>query len=356
MAARALAPLPEMRPIPRMLAASALVLPPVLLIAFEPDGTRHPMLHQLRSLLAVWLYTVGVVLVIHAVTELSARLGARWPAPVRASAGVIAALLAVLVISIPIAPVLASVCPGIAGHEGDLVLRGTVLGAIYAVVGLALGHSQRAFLESRLSAERAQRAEAEARLAAVTARTQPHFLANALNTIASSVRDDPARAEDLIERLGGLFSHALGAAGQNEVSLLDELSAAKSYLVVQAARFGDRLTFEVEGAIADDVDDDPRRVPVMSIVPLVENAVLHGLSVPGTQLRVRLVVAERDGQVIVEVRDDGPGPGGSQHKGHGTGLRELNERLALIYGPGRASASIAREGASTIARLRVPAQ
>jgi two-component system sensor histidine kinase AlgZ len=337
-----------------MLAASALVLPPVLLIAFEPDGTRHPMMHQLRSLLAVWLYTVGVVVLIHAVTELSARwLGPRWPGRVHQGLGVILALLAVLVISIPIAPVLASVCPGIAGHETDLVLRGTMLGAIYAVVGLALGHSQRAFLESRLSVERAQRAEAEARLAAVTARTQPHFLANALNTIAASVREDPARAEDLIERLGGLFSHALGAAGQTEVALLDELSAAKSYLVVQAARFGDRLTFEVEVA-GELADDEAQRVPVMSIVPLVENAVLHGLSVPGTEVRVRLAIEVRGSDVSIEVSDDGPGPKGSRHEGHGTALRELNERLRLVYGEGRASVSLVREGEQTVARLRVP--
>jgi len=337
-----------------MLAASALVLPPVLLIAFEPDGTRHPMMHQLRSLLAVWLYTVGVVVIIHAVTELSARwTGPRWSGRVHQTLGVTLALLAVLVISIPIAPVLASVCPGIAGHETDLVLRGTLLGAIYALVGLTLGHSQRAFLEGRLTVERAQRAEAEARLAAVTARTQPHFLANALNTIAASVREDPARAEDLIERLGGLFSHALGAAGQTEVALLDELSAAKSYLVVQAARFGERLTFAVE--LEDDLGgDDEQKVPVMSIVPLVENAVLHGLSVPGTQLQVNLLIATSGSDVTIEVRDDGPGPEGSQHQGHGTALRELSERLGLVYGEGEASVSLTREGERTVARLRVP--
>ncbi len=340
------------RPIPRMLAASALVLPPVLLIAFEPDGTRHPMLHQLRSLLAVWLYTVGVVLIIHAVTELVARATrGRWPLRAVEGAGVLAALLSVLVMSIPVAPLLASVCPGIEGHEADLVLRGTVLGAVYAVVGLMLGHSQRAFVESRLMAERAQRTAAEARLAAVTARTQPHFLANALNTIAASVREDPARAEDLIERLGGLFSHAL-ASGVSEVPLLDELSAAKSYLVVQAARFGDRLTFEV--SIDDTLaDDEAQRVPVMSIVPLVENAVLHGLSVPATNVRVQLS-ARIDGDVIIEVRDDGPGPGGTQHEGHGTGLRELRERLALLHPDERASLLLERDGATTLARLAVP--
>ena len=344
----------ERAPIPRVLASSALVLAPVILIAFEPDGMVHPLLHQLRSLVAVWLYSVAVVAILHLATELISwafdarrRDGLGVPA---LALGVGVALVGVLVFSVPAAPVLAAVCPGIAGHETDLVLRGTLLGAVYALVGITFGRTQRAWLAARLGTERAERAALEARLSAVTARTQPHFLANALNTIAATVREDPARAEALIEQLGGLFSHALAGSDAGLVSLSDELDAARSYLSVQAARFGDRLSFELSGdALARELP-----VPAMSVLTLVENAVLHGLSCPGAARRGAGRVTSKDDVLLVEVSDSGPGPAGTLHRGHGKGLSDLRARLALLHPDGRAQVSLEREDEATVVRLTWP--
>lgn len=341
-------------PIPRVLASSALVLAPVILIAFEPDGMVHPLMHQLRSLLAVWLYSVAVVAILHVVTELVSavvdRRGRDGLSPLPLAVGVAAALLAVLAFSVPVAPLLAAVCPGIGGHEADLVLRGTLLGAVYALVGVTIGRTQRAWLAARLSAERAERAAIEARLSAVTARTQPHFLANALNTIAATVREDPARAEALIESLGGLFSHALSGSEAGLVTLEDELDAARSYLSVQAARFGDRLTFTLTG----DALTLRAPVPAMSVLTLVENAVLHGLSRPGSALSVSVRATLVPGALHVEVRDSGPGPDATLHRGHGKGLSDLRARLSLLHPDGTARAALAREGSETVARLELP--
>ncbi len=344
---------PDRAPIPRVLASSALILAPVILLAFEPEGVSHPWHHQLRSLLAVWLYSVGVVVLIHAVTELVAswvdRSGRDGRRPVVMLAGVGLSLTAVALLSIPIAPLLARVCPGIAGHETALVVRGVLLGAVYGVVGTGLGHTLRAWLAARVASERAERAVTEARLAALTARTQPHFVANALNTIAEAVRSDPAKAETLIEDLGGLFSHALSGSSRGEVSLVDELAAARSYLSVQAARFEDRLSFTMAG----DALELETNVPAMSILPLVENAVLHGLS-RGGRVRISLTACQAEGGVVIEVHDDGPGPEGTQHVGHGKGLLDLSQRLSLAYGQARAGIELRREDRRTIARLRLP--
>ncbi len=341
-------------PIPRILAWSALVIAPVVLVLFEPDGVRHPWPHQLRSLLAVWLYAIGVVAVIHASTETLAqridRSGRDGLRPTALIGGALAALVGVAILSLPAAPVLAAVCPGIAGHEVALVVRGVLLGAVYVVVGLALGHTFRGWLGARMARERAERSVIEARLAALTARTQPHFVANALNTIAETLRDDPQRAERLVEELGSLFSHALSGSAAGEVALVDELEASRSYLSVQAARFGERLTFSVLG----DALEDELRVPALSVLPLVENAVMHGLSAGSAPVHVELRATHEDGRVVIEVRDDGPGPEGTKHAGHGKGLSELEQRLALAYAPDQASIALTREGKRTLARLVLP--
>ncbi|MFN7701153.1 MAG: sensor histidine kinase [Deltaproteobacteria bacterium] len=346
-------PASERAPIPRVLVWSALFLAPVILLAFEPEGVAHPWQHQLRSLLAVWLYSLCVVASIHGVTELFAawidRTERDGRHPVAMLAGVALSLVVVAIFSVPVAPVLARVCPGIEGHETALVVRGVLLGAVYGVVGAGLGHTLRAWLAARVASERAERAVTEARLAALTARTQPHFVANALNTIAEAVRSDPAKAETLIEDLGGLFSHALSGSALGEVALVDELSAARSYLSVQAARFGDRLSFTVDG----DALELDTNVPAMSILPLVENAVLHGLS-RGGRVRIGLSARHVEEGVVIEVHDDGPGPEGTQHVGHGKGLLDLSQRLDLAYGETRAGLELRREDHRTVARLRLP--
>ncbi|MBN8614346.1 MAG: histidine kinase [Deltaproteobacteria bacterium] len=346
--------LDDRAPIPRVLAVSALVLAPIILLAFEPEGVRHPWPHQARSLIAVWLYAIGVVATLHLGTEIVSRAFDRRArdglAPSSLALGVVVSIGGVALFSIPAAPVLASVCPGIAGHETALVVRGVLLGLLYAVVGLSLGHTFRGGLAARMAKERAERSAIEARLTALTARTQPHFLANALNTIAQTLREDPDRAERLVEDLGGLFGHTLAASPGGRVALTDELEAARSYLAVQSARFGARLSFDV----VSDMEDETLSVPVLSIVPLVENAVLHGLSASSAPVRVELRVSRGAHAIIIEVQDDGPGPSGTEHVGHGKGLAELRERLALLHPRGDASISLERAGDVTVARLVLP--
>ncbi|MGH7654096.1 MAG: sensor histidine kinase, partial [Gemmatimonadaceae bacterium] len=102
--------------------------------------------------------------------------------------------------------------------------------------------------ERDLRVEALARTAAESRLAALHTRLQPHFLFNALNAIASAVYDDPAAADAMIGHLGELLRHALRTSTQPEIALADELGVLQSYLEIVHARFGERVSFDLEVA------------------------------------------------------------------------------------------------------------
>lgn len=134
-------------------------------------------------------------------------------------------------------------------------------------------------------------AHAEAEVRALQARIRPHFLFNSMNTIASLVRVDPRTAERAVEDLAELFRAALGA-GQGEASLAEELHLAERYLAIETLRLGPRL--RVVWELAEPL---PRTLslPRLVLQPLVENAVLHGVSQleAGGEIRVAARVEAR---------------------------------------------------------------
>ncbi|MEO7731347.1 MAG: sensor histidine kinase [Kofleriaceae bacterium] len=180
---------------------------------------------------------------------------------------------------------------------------------------------ERRLLEQRQAALRAQ-------LEAIQSRTNPHFLFNSINAVVSLIHDDPALAERTLERLADVLRYALHSSQLEAVPLRDELAMAEDYLAIQRARFGARLRYTIE--VAPELGD--LQVPPLLLQPLIENAVLHGLSRSATGGQVRLAGVVRDGRLALRVDDDGPGLGGSAHAGSGTGLRDLRHRLALVFG------------------------
>lgn len=185
-------------------------------------------------------------------------------------------------------------------------------------------------------AARAEHAATEARAAllgaqleALRARTQPHFLFNALNTVAALIPEDPARAERAVEQLAALLRYSLEGSRREEVRLEEELAAVEGYLALERLRFGERL--RVELVIAPGLG--ARRVPPMTLQPLVENAVLHGIGGrrEGGVVRVE-VSCDGAGALRMIVEDDGPGPSGSVHRGTGTALTDLADRLRISAG------------------------
>lgn len=179
--------------------------------------------------------------------------------------------------------------------------------------------------------EEQRRLLVQARLDALTAQINPHFLFNTLNSIASLVRTDPETARQVIFRLSSILRRLL-QKHENFTPLSDELALIDDYLAIEVIRFGEdklRIVKEIEEQTL------PLLVPSMLLQPLVENAIRHGLS-PRVEGGVICLRSLRDnGRLLLEVRDNGVGisPGQlEQAQQQGIGMSNVRERLRVLYG------------------------
>jgi two-component system sensor histidine kinase AlgZ len=172
-----------------------------------------------------------------------------------------------------------------------------------------------------------------AQLSALQARMNPHFLFNALNTVASLVRSNPPAAERVVENLSDVLRQTLRRSTASMGTVGEELEYVRTYLQLEQERWGSRLRVEW------DVDEEARMrpLPPLALQPLVENALAHGI---GSRLTGGVItIAIRAGNPLtLSVKDDGPGFPARWKEG--TGLGNLRERLQAIYG-GRASLDVA---------------
>jgi hypothetical protein len=206
---------------------------------------------------------------------------------------------------------------------------------------------RRMAVEQRLLAVR--EASVRAELQALRARTQPHFLYNSLNTIASLIHDDPQLAEATVERLASVLRYVLVYSTEDAVPLGREVQMIVAYLEVQRARFGDRLRY----SIAVEPGLEGLRVPPLLLQPLVENAVVHGIACKTGGGEVQLSVRARAAMIEVVVRDRGFGSGKPRQEGSGTSLRDLRRRLEILYGE-RSRLSTRAEVDGFIVELELP--
>ena len=177
----------------------------------------------------------------------------------------------------------------------------------------------------------AEAARYEARLEALRAQINPHFLFNAFNSIAALVRTRPDEAETVVEDLSDLFRYTLRASKDDAATLDQEVEAVRRYLAVEKARFRDRLTVTI------DVPDRLRSVsiPSMTLQPLVENAVKHGVGGTADACTVTVTAEEIDDMFVLRVQDTGPGfrtVDLDDVLDEGTGLANVRERLRLFFG------------------------
>ena len=216
----------------------------------------------------------------------------------------------------------------------------TLFAALLWTAGATVMRATRTlYAHTRAEAEAAASARAEAgeaQLAALQARMNPHFLFNALNTVASLVRTDPAAAERVTENLSGVLRMTLERSVSRMGTVADEIAYVRAYLGLEQERYGERL--EVEW----DVDARLLEAPLAPLIlqPLVENALRHGLGarIRGGTIRIA-VQRSRETALVLTVSDDGVGfPPAPVER---TGLGNLRQRLASVYGP-RASMQIDR--------------
>jgi signal transduction histidine kinase len=205
--------------------------------------------------------------------------------------------------------------------------------------------------EHRLRAARLAARLAQARLQALTLELRPHFLFNALNAIAELIHEDPDAAERMVQGLGDLLRRTLETDGAQEVPLHRELDLTADYLSIERARFQDRLRVEY------DVTPDARaaRVPPMLLLPLVENAVRHGLAQRGGAGCVGIRARRVGERLELEVWDDGAGLADRKEtERRGIGLDNTRERLSQLYGSVSTLELVARDPRGVMARVTVP--
>ncbi len=207
-----------------------------------------------------------------------------------------------------------------------------LLQSLARTLGVVLENTR--FRQQRLKQEEREQElkwlASRAELKALRAQINPHFLFNALNAIAGLIPEQPELAEQTVERLAEVFRYTLRKSEKEWVRLDEEIEFVAAYLEVEKARFGDRLKIEFDIAPAAALVP----VPAMSIQPLVENAIKHGISEVerGGAAGVR---ASIEGDTLcVEVFDNGPGfpPGFTLSQAGGHGLRNVADRLRGYYG------------------------
>ncbi|AZH27756.1 ATP-binding protein [Paenibacillus sp. M-152] len=210
----------------------------------------------------------------------------------------------------------------------------------------------RTLLNMRNSAEEAVRSE----MAFLQAQIKPHFLYNALNVIVSTVAVDPDKAAELLMELSQYLRGSFDFQNrENTVPLCKELELVESYVALEKARFEERLQVTIE------VGRNIRSlIPPLSIQPIVENAIRHGVMQRATGGTVRVIVQEDGADFVVSVTDDGVGIPperlqqllSEEHVSSSVGLRNIHRRLIHMYGEGLRIESNPMQG--TTVSFRVP--
>ena len=190
------------------------------------------------------------------------------------------------------------------------------------------------------------------RLDALASQINPHFLFNTLTSISSLIRSEPETARTLIVKLSGLLRRLLRSQ-EHFVTRREELEPIDEYLDIESIRFGPKLRIEksIDPSTLDLI------VPSMILQPLVENSIKHGLSQKIGEGRITIRSTRERGHTIVDVIDNGVGItalDAGRVKGSGIGLRNVNERLRVIYGANYQLQLDSVAGEGTCARIVIP--
>jgi two-component system, LytTR family, sensor kinase len=226
------------------------------------------------------------------------------------------------------------------------------VGVYFALVGIE--HSLFYFAQARereMQAARLAAQLAEARLGALRMQLNPHFLFNSLNAITVLVRDrNTDAASRMLELLSDVLRRVLRAEGTHETALSTELQFLERYLAIEQVRFSDRLRprIEIDPTVAG------AAVPRFILQPLVENALRHGIAARADAGALEIAARREGDDLVLTVRDDGPGLRPGVPPSGGVGLANTRARLAALYGE-RASLHIANaEGGGVVATVRLP--
>jgi two-component system, LytTR family, sensor kinase len=228
---------------------------------------------------------------------------------------------------------------------------GALVRAVEEVGGWVSGQLELA----ELDANRRRLVEAEVR--ALRAQISPHFIYNSLNAIAASIRTDPEHARELVLEFADFTRYSFRRHGEF-TTLAEELRSVERYLTLEKARFGDRLHLTLR--VAPEVL--PVTIPFLSLQPLVENAVRHGLEAKTGPGRIDIVAEDRAGEALISVEDDGVGEDpervrrvlAGESESESIGLGNVDGRLRSAFGDEYGLVVETAPHAGTKVTMRVP--
>lgn len=192
---------------------------------------------------------------------------------------------------------------------------------------------------------------AEARLSALNAQLNPHFLFNTLHAVSSLVERDPRGVRRMIARLSELLRYTLDGASEQEVPLRQEIAFLERYLEIMQIRFQGQLEIDIQ------VSDEAREalVPNLILQPLVENAVKHGVEKISTAGKIRIAARREVDRLVLLVSDNGPGPAKIvKLDDAGVGLANIRQRLEQLYGSGAVLTLAQAPNGGTVAQITMP--
>ena len=200
---------------------------------------------------------------------------------------------------------------------------------LFSTLNRTLGEGIARLLSNQVLAgtiEEQKRLLAQSEVKLLQAQINPHFLFNALNTLAAVIRRDPQAARQIVHYLSTFFRKSLKRTG-NDATLKDELEHVDAYLQIELARFAGKLDVTID--VADELL--PLRLPAFSLQPIVENAIKHGISQLLEPGRIR-ISATRDGGLLTVFIEDSAGLYEPRPKGDGLGVNLVDRRIKIRYG------------------------
>lgn len=205
--------------------------------------------------------------------------------------------------------------------------------------------------------DRQAKLAASAELKALQAQINPHFLFNTLNTITSLVRTKPDLARELLLKLGSIFRFTLHKTGRN-ITLDEELTQVRSYLTIEKARYGEKLT------VIEDIQPGVLKylIPSLTLQPIVENAVKHGLQPKEDGGTITVQAVEKANSIDIAIHDNGVGMDLQKNNplqpphccGERIGLNNVHERLRGQFGANFGLELESQPGYGTSIKMRLP--
>jgi two-component system LytT family sensor kinase len=219
-------------------------------------------------------------------------------------------------------------------------------------VGIAIKVFNSVRIETKL--EDRERLLALARYEALRSQINPHFLFNTLNSISATIRTNSERARAMILKLSSILRRALDPQ-EDFVPLREEIEFIDAYLDIETVRFGARKL-----QVVKEIDPELLAVPVPSMLlqPLVENAIQHGIAATLNGGTITIRAERRAGNMFLTIADDGAGMPEermAEALARGIGVRNVNERLLVVYGPGHGLELRRRHGGGTEVHMVIPA-